>query len=58
MSGNMGHDLPGRLAVLFDGNVSEIGGCNVLDQVQADSWTVCDARNPGVRVAQKNHFLH
>ena len=39
----LGYDLPRRLAVLFDGNGSESGGCNVLDQVQAGSWAVCDA---------------
>ena len=29
--------FPGRLAVLYDGNGSESGGCNVLDQVQSTS---------------------
>ena len=48
----LGYDLPGRLAVLFDGNGSENGGCNVLDQVQADSWTLCDANSLVQRVAQ------
>ena len=38
------HDFPGSLAVLDDGNGSETGGCNVLDQVQANRWAVCDAK--------------
>ena len=38
--------------MLFDGNGSESGGCNVLDQVQADCWTVCVAKSLGLRVAQ------
>ena len=33
----LGYDFPGRLAVLYDGNGSESGGCNVLDQVQANA---------------------
>ena len=32
----LGHEFPGRLAVFADGDGSESGGCNVLDQVQAD----------------------
>ena len=31
---------------------SESGGCNVLDQVQTDCWTLCDAESSGLRVAQ------
>ena len=31
----LGHDFPGRLAMLDDGDGSESGGCNVFDQVQA-----------------------
>ena len=30
----------------------ESGGCNVLDQVQAYCWTVCDAKSLGLRLAQ------
>ena len=44
--------FPGRLAVIVDGDGSESGECNVLDQVQTDSWTVCDAESCGLRVAQ------
>ena len=35
-----------------DGDGSESGGCNVLDQVQAYCWTVCDAKSLGLRLAQ------
>ena len=45
-------DLSGRLAVFVDGDGSESGGCNVLDQVQAYCWTVCDAKSLGLRLAQ------
>ena len=38
----LGYEFPRRLAVLVDGDGSESGGCNVLVQVQTDSWTVCD----------------
>ena len=38
--------------MLADGNGSESGGCNLLDQVQADSWFVCDAESLGLRMAQ------
>ena len=48
----LGHDFPGRLAVLFHSSGSESGGCNVLDQVQADSRTVCDVESLGLRLAQ------
>ena len=48
----LGNDLPGGLVVLADGNGSESGGCNLLVQVQADSWFVCDAESLGLRVAQ------
>ena len=48
----LGYDFPGRLAVLFDGNGSESGGCNVLDQVQANCWAVCDAKGLELRMAQ------
>ena len=48
----LGNDFPGRLAVLFDGNGSESGGCNVFDQVQTDCWIVCDAASLGLRMAQ------
>ena len=48
----LGHEFPGRLAVLVDGDHSESGGCNVLDQVQTDSWIVCDADSFGLRMAQ------
>ena len=48
----LGCDLPGRLAVFVDGDGSESGGCNVLDQVQAYCWTVCDAESLGLRLAQ------
>ena len=34
------HGFPGRVAVFVDGDGSESGGCNVLDQVQAYCWTV------------------
>ena len=37
--------FPGRLGVFVDGNGPESGGCNVLDQVQANRWTVCDAKS-------------
>ena len=48
----LGNDLPGGLVVLADGNGSESCGCNLLDQVQADSWFVCDAESLGLRMAQ------
>ena len=48
----LGHGFPGRLAVFVDGDGSESGGCNVLDQVQAYCWTVCDAKSLGLRLAQ------
>ena len=48
----LGYEFPGRLAVLVDGDGSESGGCNVLDQVQTDSWTVCDAESVGLCMAQ------
>ena len=48
----LGYVLPGGLAVLVDGNGSESCGCNLLDQVQADSRSVCDAESLGLRVAQ------
>ena len=48
----LGYDFPGRLAVLVDGDGSESGGCNVLDQVQPYCWTACDAESLGLRVAQ------
>ena len=44
--------FPRRLAVLYDGNGSESGGCNVLDEVQAYCWAVCDAKSLGLRMAQ------
>ena len=37
---------------LYDGNGSESGRCIVLDQVQVDSWTVCDAKSLGLCLAQ------
>ena len=46
------HGFPGRLAVFVDGDGSESGGCNVLDQVQAYCWTLCDAKSLGLRLAQ------
>ena len=46
------HGFPRRLAVFVDGDGSESGGCNVLDQVQAYCWTVCDAKSLGLRLAQ------
>ena len=46
------HGFSGRLAVVVDGDGSESGGCNVLDQVQAYCWTVCDAKSLGLRLAQ------
>ena len=48
----LGYEFPGRLAVLVDGDGSESGGCNVIDQVQTDSWIVCDAKSLGLRMAQ------
>ena len=49
----LGYDFPGRLAVsVADGDGSESGGCNVLDQVQVYCWTVCDAKSLGLRLAQ------
>ena len=36
----------------FDGSGTRSGGCYVLVQVQADRWFVCDARNPGLCLAQ------
>ena len=48
----LGLEFPGRLAVFVDGDGSESGGCNVLDQVQAYCWTVCDAKSLGLRLAQ------
>ena len=47
----LGHEFPGRLAVFADGDGSESGGCNVLDQVQAYCWAVCDAKSLGLRLA-------
>ena len=38
--------------MFVDGDGSESGGCNVLDQVQAYCWAVCDARSLGLRLAQ------
>ena len=38
--------------MFVDGDGSESGGCNVLDQIQAYCWTVCDARSLGLRLAQ------
>ena len=46
------HGFSGRLAVFVDGGGSESGGCNVLDQVQAYCWTVCDAKSLWLRLAQ------
>ena len=40
----LGYDRPGGLALLVDVDGSESGGCNVLDQVQANYWAVCDAK--------------
>ena len=48
----LGHEFPGRLAVFVDGDGSESGGCNVLDQVQAYCWTLCDANSLVLRLAQ------
>ena len=48
----LGYEFPGRLAVLVDGDGSESGGCNVLDQVQTYCWTVCDAESVGLCMAQ------
>ena len=45
-------EFPGRLAVLVDGDGSESGGCNVLDEIQTDSWIVCDAESFGLCMAQ------
>ena len=42
----------GRLDLLADGNSSESGGCNVLDQVQANRWTMCDAKSLGLCLVQ------
>ena len=38
--------------MLFDGDGSESGGCNVLGQVQANRWAVCDVKTIGLRMAQ------
>ena len=46
------HGFPGRLAVFVDGDGSESGECNVLDQVQAYCWAVCDGKSLGLRLAQ------
>ena len=46
------HGFSGRLAVFVDGDGSDSGGCNVLDQVQAYCWTVCDAKSLGLRLSQ------
>ena len=48
----LGCEFPGRLAVLVDGDGSESGECDVFDQVQTDSWIVCDAESFGLRMAQ------
>ena len=37
--------------MFFDGNGPESGGCNVLDQVQANCWTEWDARSLGLCMA-------
>ena len=41
------HELLGCMDVLLDGKGTKSGGCNVLDQVQADRWLVCDAKIQG-----------
>ena len=46
------HGFSGRLAVFVDGDGSESVGSDVLDQVQAYRWTVCDAKSLGLRLAQ------
>ena len=46
------HGFSGRLAVFVDGDGSESGGCNVLDQVQTYCWTMCDAKSLGLRLDQ------
>ena len=46
------HGFSGRMAVFVDGDGSESGGCNVLDEVQAYCWTVWDAKSLGLRLAQ------
>ena len=48
----LGYEFPGRFAVLIDGDGPESGGCNVLDQVQAYCWTVCDAKSVRLCMAQ------
>ena len=45
-------DFPEGLVVFVDSDGSESGGCNVLDQVQAYCWIVCDAKSLGLRLAQ------
>ena len=49
------HGFSGRLAVFVDGDGSESGGSNVLDQVQAYCWTVRDAKSLGLRLATVTH---
>ena len=53
----LGNDLPGGLFVLVDGNGSESGGCNLLDQVQGRQLGLYAMRNsPGLRTAQVTPF--
>ena len=43
--------------MLSDGYGSESGGCNVFDQVQANCWTVCDAKSLGYAWLMSLHPL-
>ena len=36
----LGHELPRRIALLFNSYGTKSGGCNVFVQVQADRWRV------------------
>ena len=40
LSEMLGHELPGGVEVLFDGNGTKSCGCNEAGQVQADRWVV------------------
>ena len=48
----LGYELPGGVDVLFEGHGTKSCGRNEPGQVQADRWFVCDAMNPGLRLAQ------
>ena len=48
----LGHELPGGVDVLFDGNGSKSCGCKTPGQVQADCWIVRDETSTGLHLAE------